>query len=193
MRLLRTSLLASLLLAPAVLSAQTFDFQALALGNLASGTVLTAGSAQARFSTTGSSLVVRNINSPPFGPGATRVLSTVPSDQQPITMEFLNFTTNSVTFRNWISGVWTTEVDEIVVRAFNGGGTLLNTVTSTSQFITITGTNIARLEFDDIDNATGYVLDEINVGSTVVPEPSTYALIGTGLAGLAVIRRRRRA
>jgi hypothetical protein len=192
MRLFRSSLLAAALLAPGVLSAQTFDFQALALGNFASGTVLTAGSAQARFSTTGTSLVVRDISSIGFGPGSNRVLSTVPSDQQPTTMEFLNFTTNSVTFRNWISGVWTTEVDQIIVRAFNSGGTLLNTVQSTSQFITITGTNIARLEFDDINNATGYVLDEINVGTTVVPEPSTYALIGTGLAGLALIRRRRR-
>jgi hypothetical protein len=193
MRLFRSSLLAAALLAPGALAAQTFDFQALALGNLASGTVLTAGSAQARFSTTGTSLSVRDISSFGFGPGSNRVLSTVPSDEQPTTMEFLNFTTNSVTFRNWISGVWTSEVDEIVVRAFNGGGTLLNTVTSTAQFITITGTNIARLEFDDINNSTGYMLDEINVGATVVPEPSTYALIGTGLAGLALIRRRRRA
>jgi hypothetical protein len=191
MRILRSTLLAALVAAPVALSAQTFDFQSLALGNLPSPSTLTAGSAQARFSTTGTSLIIRDIGGS-FGPGANRVLSTVPGDAQPLTMEFLNFTSGSVTFRNWIHGGFTAEVDEIIVRAFNAGGTLLNTVQSTSQFITITGTNIARLEFDDI--ATGYVLDDINVGSTtVVPEPSTYALIGTGLAGLAFVRRRRRA
>jgi hypothetical protein len=33
----------------------------------------------------------------------------------------------------------------------------------------------------------------VSVNGTVVPEPSTYALLGTGLAALAMLRRRRRA
>ncbi len=58
------------------------------------------------------------------------------------------------------------------------------------QFFSLNWSNLVRLDFND----TGFSFDNIHVNSPSVPEPSTIALLGFGLAGLAVaeVRRRRK-
>ena len=68
----------------------------------------------------------------------------------------------------------------------NNGGT-----TATAQAAFIAGLNSGRAYFN-VHSST-FSGGEINGFSQIVPEPSTYALLATGLAGLAAIRRRRRA
>lgn len=51
--------------------------------------------------------------------------------------------------------------------------------------------DIASLNFTSNDHGDGYGIDNVTVGRARVPEPATVALMGLGLLGLAVSRRRR--
>lgn len=178
------------LLAPAALQAQTFDFQSESVGPYAGGTtILTSGGVSARFSASG--LQIRDINAFGFPAGSSRVLSSS-GDASLITMELLGgATATGITFRNWISGVYTGEVDQIVMSAFDGMGNLLGSVSSSSEFVSLSFAGIAKVTWDDV--GTGYVLDEVQLrGFNAVPEPSTYALVGVGLALIGGVSRRRR-
>jgi hypothetical protein len=63
------------------------------------------------------------------------------------------------------------------------------TFTLNNTFANLTS---ARVTFGSPD--FGAQVDNVRLGTTaVIPEPSTYALMATGLVGLATIARRRRA
>jgi hypothetical protein len=168
-------------------AAAVIDFQSEAVGPYAGDTVtLSAGSVSVMFS--GLELNIRDLT-PTFPAGSSRVLSTR-FDGEPITAEFLGgVTTDSVQIRNWISGVYTGEVDTIKIDAYDVADVLIGSVTSSAEFITINAVGIAKLIFDDPDG-TGYVLDEFTFDAEVVPEPSSYGLMAVGAALVTWIRRR---
>jgi hypothetical protein len=101
-------------------------------------------------------------------------------------------TTNSLTFHNWISGVYTSEVDTIFVQAFDAANNLLGSVTSSDEFINLNFTGMARITFDDFTAGDGYLLDDFQYTVTAVPEPATWALMLFGLGNLISIHRHRR-
>jgi sugar lactone lactonase YvrE len=146
---------------PGVAGLSTITFQDQAVGSYEGGTVtLSAGGVDVTFS--GSGLLIRDLGAS-FPAGASRVLSTAPSDLQPITATLTfpeGVTADFVQIRNWISGVYTPEADTIVMSAYNASGELLGTVTSSSEFISLAFPGMAKITFDDIDDATGYVIDE---------------------------------
>lgn len=90
----------------------------------------------------------------------------------------------------------------VVTSAGNANVTLTNPTTTTFWGITTTGT-ISSMTVASVIPAGGTpvwgTVNDLRIGQLaagpgpVVPEPSTYALMATGLAGLAAIRRRRRA
>jgi hypothetical protein len=183
------ALLAPLLLALTPLaSASVIGFDGQPIGAYPGGTAtISVDGVDVRF--TGTGLQIRNIAGAFPSPGATRVLSTA-DDVEPITLQFLNgVTVDGLGFRNWISGVYTLEVDTIRAEAFDASSVSLGVVTSSAEFVTLPFSGISRVVFDDV-GGTGYVLDEISFNGTV-PEPGTLALLGLGLAGLAAARRRK--
>jgi hypothetical protein len=91
----------------------------------------------------------------------------------------------------------------VAIRAFNAANTQIfvsNLVLSTSgpQLLNVNWAGVRRVSFASGDNAPGsqFVFDNFRFNNTpdprIVPEPSTYALLATGFAGLAVAARRRR-
>jgi len=98
---------------------------------------------------------------------------------------------SSVTCHNWISGVYTGEVDRIVMRAFDTGDNLQGSITGTTEFMTLDFAEITKVTWDDVGNS-GFVVDEIvlNGTSNVVPESSTNLLLASGLAIQPGVARR---
>ena len=171
-------------------NASLIDFQGESVGTYAGNTTtLLVDGISVRFS--GLGLQIRDIT-PTFPSDSSRVLSSA-TDKQVITMELLGgATANSLTFHNWISGVYTSEIDTIYVQAFDATNNLLGSVTSSDEFISLNFPGMARITFDDFIDGDGYVLDELQYTVTAVPEPSTWALMMIGLAGLVSVHRRKR-
>lgn len=180
----------SIAMAP-LANASLIDFQGEPVGTYAGDTTtLLVDGTNVRFS--GLGLHIRDLT-PIFPAQSSRVLSSL-FDGKEITMEFLGgATTNNLTFHNWISGVYTSEIDTIVVQAFDASNNLLGSVTSSAEFISLHFTGMSRITFDDFTDGNGYVLDDLRYTVGAVPEPSTWALMMVGLGGLASIHRRKRA
>lgn len=165
--------------------AALIDFEAFPIGPLAGDTLVTsAGGVGVTFS--GLGLNIRTL--PGAFTGAGNVLSTQ-TDFQQITVDF-DQAVNNLSFRNWISGNFTPEIDNINVDVFDINNVLLGSVsTSTDLDVAIPFAGVGRLQFDDF-RSTGYVLDNIQFDSVSVPEPAMLALFGLGLAGLGFARRK---
>lgn len=168
-------------------SAALIDFQSESVGSYPGDTAnFTVNGIGVSFSAGG--LNIRDLTGFGFPGGSDRVLSSS-TDSQPITLQFLNgATVNNLNFRNWISGVYTSEVDTIMALAYDASDNLLGSVTSTDEFITLGFNGIAKVVFDDVNS--GYVLDEIGWRSQNVPEPGTLPLLAFAIAGLGLFSRR---
>jgi hypothetical protein len=91
----------------------------------------------------------------------------------------------------------------VAISAFNAANTqifntTLNLNTAGPQLLNVNWTGVRRVTFASGNGQPGsqFVFDNFRFNNTpdprIVPEPSTYALLATGLAGLAVAARRRR-
>ena len=171
-------------------SADTITFQDQPFGQYPGGAV-SLGSGDTTVLFTGLGLQIRDISGL-FPPAASRVLSTS-GDVQPIIATFSEgFSTDFVRIRNWISGVYTDEVDTITMSAFDSSDALLGTVESSDQFISLAFRGIAKVTFDDLNDGRGYVIDDFTFDANPVPEPTSLLLLGVGGAAALVKRRRRK-
>jgi hypothetical protein len=89
------------------------------------------------------------------------------------------------------SGTYDRTFDLLLASSWNAAFITANTDIAGARTAFVNGMNAGRAYFNV--HSTRNPGGEINGFATVVPEPGSYALLATGLAGLAAVRRRRRA
>lgn len=75
----------------------------------------------------------------------------------------------------------------------NGGGTAFFRLTANNTDIFTLNQILVNNQLVNVNGSSGISLYRTGTPTNVVPEPSTYALMAAGLAGLGLIARRRRA
>lgn len=173
-------------------ASETFDFETLPVAPFPSGTTTLAGTLT-DITLSGTGLKIRNLGGS-FNAtyGQTRYLSTT-GDVEQITMTFdSGFLADSVTILNPINGTVTSEVDTVVIEAFDLSNNSLGSITSSADFITLAVAGIAKVVFDDVNDSTGYVIGSIEITGAAIPVPAALPLFAAGLGALGALRRKTR-
>ena len=125
--------------------------------------------------------------------GLDRWLSTT-GDAGPIEMLISGGVINSITYLNPINGTVTSEVDIIDTVAYDALNNVLDSASTSAEYHTLFGPDIARMTFVENFSGQGFVLGKFVVDYTAaVPLPAGLPLLLAGLGGLALMRRRPKA
>ncbi|MCU0636094.1 MAG: PEP-CTERM sorting domain-containing protein [Gemmatimonadaceae bacterium] len=148
--------------------------------------------------------VIANGGSPDFFPAGTAGDRWLSTDFAGAGMRFASFTagTNAIggeIFGSDIGGAFQNGPISVAWATTAGSGSTTLTAPSSTSFwgLVTTGTltSLTITGVDDDDDVIWGTVNNLRLGqarpTTVIPEPSTYALVATGLVALVMVRRRR--
>ena len=96
----------------------------------------------------------------------TKYLSTA-GDSALITVTFFGGSADYVTILNPINGTVTAEVDVIDASAYDDGDGVLDSETSSAEYLTLDGPGIVQVTYDDVN--TGYVIGYLEFDANAQP------------------------